>query len=67
MEGSSIVPHSGGTGERAGVYAIDHTGAPNSIGDATGAGFRGARYRHAGRRRLFLVGLGAFEPMLVES
>jgi hypothetical protein len=39
----SIVPNSGGTGERAGVYAIDQNGAPNSIGDATGAGFRCAR------------------------
>jgi hypothetical protein len=37
------VPNSGGTGERAGVYAIDQNGAPNSIGDATGAGFRCAK------------------------
>jgi formylglycine-generating enzyme required for sulfatase activity len=36
-------PNSGGTGQRAGVYAIDQNGAPNSIGDATGAGFRCAR------------------------
>ena len=39
----SMVPNSGGTGERAGVYAIDQNGAPNSIGDATGAGFRCVR------------------------
>jgi len=39
----SIVPNSGGTGELAGVYAIDQNGAPNSIGDATGAGFRCAK------------------------
>jgi formylglycine-generating enzyme required for sulfatase activity len=39
----SNVPNSGGTGERAGVYAIDQNGAPNSIGDATGAGFRCAK------------------------
>ena len=36
----AIVPNSGGTGERAGVYAIDQNGAPNSIGDASAAGFR---------------------------
>ena len=36
----SFVPNSGGTGELAGVYAIDQNGAPNSIGDATAAGFR---------------------------
>jgi hypothetical protein len=36
----SITPNSGGTGERAGVYAIDQNGAPNSIGDASAAGFR---------------------------
>ncbi len=36
----AIIPNSGGTGERAGVYAIDQNGAPNSIGDATAAGFR---------------------------
>jgi len=39
----SLVPNSGGTGERAGVYAIDQNGAPNSIGDASAAGFRCAR------------------------
>ena len=39
----SLVPNSGGTGERAGVYAIDQNGAPNSIGDATAAGFRCAK------------------------
>jgi formylglycine-generating enzyme required for sulfatase activity len=39
----SIVPNSGGTGELAGVYAIDQNGAPNSIGDATAAGFRCAK------------------------
>jgi formylglycine-generating enzyme required for sulfatase activity len=36
----AIAPNSGGTGERAGVYAIDQNGAPNSIGDASAAGFR---------------------------
>jgi hypothetical protein len=36
----AITPNSGGTGERAGVYAIDQNGAPNSIGDASAAGFR---------------------------
>jgi formylglycine-generating enzyme required for sulfatase activity len=36
----TIAPNSGGTGERAGVYAIDQNGAPNSIGDASAAGFR---------------------------
>ena len=36
----AMVPNSGGTGERAGVYAIDQNGAPNSIGDASAAGFR---------------------------
>lgn len=36
----SLAPNSGGTGELAGVYAIDQNGAPNSIGDATAAGFR---------------------------
>jgi hypothetical protein len=35
-----ITPNSGGTGRLAGVYAIDQNGAPNSIGDATAAGFR---------------------------
>jgi formylglycine-generating enzyme required for sulfatase activity len=39
----AINPNSGGTGERAGVYAIDQNGAPNSIGDATSAGFRCAK------------------------
>jgi hypothetical protein len=39
----AIAPNSGGTGELAGVYAIDQNGAPNSIGDATAAGFRCAR------------------------
>jgi hypothetical protein len=39
----AIVPNSGGTGERAGVYAIDQNGAPNSIGDGSAAGFRCAK------------------------
>jgi formylglycine-generating enzyme required for sulfatase activity len=39
----AINPNSGGTGQRAGVYAIDQNGAPNSIGDATAAGFRCAK------------------------
>ena len=39
----AIVPNSGGTGELAGVYAIDQNGAPNSIGDASAAGFRCAK------------------------
>ncbi|HEY7160646.1 MAG TPA: SUMF1/EgtB/PvdO family nonheme iron enzyme [Acidobacteriota bacterium] len=39
----AIVPNSGGTGERAGVYAIDQNGAPNSIGDGSSAGFRCAK------------------------
>ncbi len=39
----SIVPNSGGTGELAGVYAIDQNGAPNSIGDGSAAGFRCAK------------------------
>lgn len=39
----SLAPNSGGTGELAGVYAIDQNGAPNSIGDATAAGFRCVR------------------------
>ncbi len=39
----AITPNSGGTGERAGVYAIDQNGAPNSIGDASAAGFRCAK------------------------
>lgn len=36
----STTPNSGGTGELAGVYAIDQNGAPNSIGDGSAAGFR---------------------------
>lgn len=43
LRGGSFAPGSGGTGELAGVYAIDQNGAPNSIGDATAAGFRCAR------------------------
>lgn len=39
----ATTPNSGGTGEQAGVYAIDQNGAPNSIGDASAAGFRCAR------------------------
>ena len=39
----AIVPNSGGTGPLAGVYAIDQNGAPNSIGDASAAGFRCAK------------------------
>ncbi len=39
----AVVPNSGGTGERAGVYAIDQNGAPNSIGDGSAAGFRCAK------------------------
>jgi formylglycine-generating enzyme required for sulfatase activity len=39
----AVAPNSGGTGARAGVYAIDQNGAPNSIGDATAAGFRCAK------------------------
>jgi Sulfatase-modifying factor enzyme 1 len=39
----AVVPNSGGTGELAGVYAIDQNGAPNSIGDASAAGFRCAK------------------------
>jgi formylglycine-generating enzyme required for sulfatase activity len=39
----AITPNSGGTGESAGVYAIDQNGAPNSIGDGTAAGFRCAK------------------------
>jgi formylglycine-generating enzyme required for sulfatase activity len=38
-----INPNSGGTGELAGVYSIDQNGAPNSIGDASAAGFRCAQ------------------------
>jgi formylglycine-generating enzyme required for sulfatase activity len=43
LRGGSFAPGSGGNGERAGVYAIDQNGAPNSIGDGTAAGFRCAR------------------------
>lgn len=39
----ALTPNSGGTGEQAGVYAIDQNGAPNSIGDASAAGFRCAK------------------------
>ena len=38
-----ITPNSGGTGQLAGVYAIDQNGAPNSIGDGSAAGFRCAK------------------------
>ena len=42
----AIVPNSGGTGQGAGVYAIDQNGAPNSIGDGSAAGFRcGANFQ----------------------
>lgn len=40
LRGGSFAIGSGGFGELAGVYAIDQNGAPNSIGDATAAGFR---------------------------
>ncbi len=40
LRGGSFAFGSGGFGELAGVYAIDQNGAPNSIGDATAAGFR---------------------------
>src|SRR5262245_35414953 len=43
LRGGSFAFGSGGFGELAGVYAIDQNGAPNSIGDATAAGFRCAR------------------------
>jgi formylglycine-generating enzyme required for sulfatase activity len=43
LRGGSFAPGSGGTGELAGVYAIDQNGAPNSIGDASAAGFRCVR------------------------
>lgn len=43
LRGGSFAAGSGGQGELAGVYAIDQNGAPNSIGDATAAGFRCAR------------------------
>ena len=35
----ATTPNSGGTGEQAGVYAIDQNGAPNSIGDASAPDF----------------------------
>jgi hypothetical protein len=40
VSSSSSPTGSGGFGQLAGVYAIDQNGAPNSIGDATAAGFR---------------------------
>jgi len=43
LRGGSFAAGSGGMGELAGVYAIDQNGAPNSIGDATAAGFRCAK------------------------
>jgi formylglycine-generating enzyme required for sulfatase activity len=43
LRGGSFAQGSGGSGELAGVYAIDQNGAPNSIGDASAAGFRCAR------------------------
>jgi formylglycine-generating enzyme required for sulfatase activity len=43
LRGGSFAPGSGGMGELAGVYAIDQNGAPNSIGNATAAGFRCAK------------------------
>lgn len=43
LRGGSFAFGSGGNGELAGVYAIDQNGAPNSIGDATAAGFRCAK------------------------
>ena len=43
LRGGSFAQGSGGSGELAGVYAIDQNGAPNSIGDATAAGFRCAK------------------------
>ena len=43
LRGGSFAFGSGGFGELAGVYAIDQNGAPNSIGDATAAGFRCAK------------------------
>jgi hypothetical protein len=43
LRGGSFAAGSGGQGELAGVYAIDQNGAPNSIGDASAAGFRCAR------------------------
>ena len=43
LRGGSFAFGSGGNNERAGVYAIDQNGAPNSIGDASAAGFRCAK------------------------
>jgi Sulfatase-modifying factor enzyme 1 len=43
LRGGSFALGSGGFGELAGVYAIDQNGAPNSIGDASAAGFRCAK------------------------
>jgi hypothetical protein len=43
LRGGSFAQGSGGSGELAGVYAIDQNGAPNSIGEASAAGFRCAR------------------------
>jgi len=43
LRGGSFAPSSGGWGQLAGVYAIDQNGAPNSIGNATAAGFRCAK------------------------
>jgi formylglycine-generating enzyme required for sulfatase activity len=43
LRGGSFAQGSGGTGQLAGVYAIDQNGAPNSIGDGSAAGFRCAR------------------------
>jgi hypothetical protein len=43
LRGGSFAQGSGGSGQLAGVYAIDQNGAPNSIGDATAAGFRCAK------------------------
>jgi formylglycine-generating enzyme required for sulfatase activity len=43
LRGGSFAFGSGGFGQLAGVYAIDQNGAPNSIGDATAAGFRCAK------------------------
>jgi formylglycine-generating enzyme required for sulfatase activity len=45
LRGGSFAFGSGGNGERAGVYAIDQNGAPNSIGDASAAGFRCVKLR----------------------
>jgi len=43
LRGGSFAFGSGGFGELGGVYAIDQNGAPNSIGDASAAGFRCAK------------------------